>query len=170
MTPPTYRFDIAIEEDLIEEIARIHGYDRIPATTPSAPAVLLPVPEARRDAATLRSMLVDRDYQEIVSYSFVDESWERDLGGNSSPVALANPIASQMSVMRSTLSGGARQCARFQREPPAGAGAIVRDRALFPRGAGRRVSAADPRGRTCLRRRLPRAVGERPATASISTT
>ena len=106
VTPPTYRFDIAIEEDLVEEIARIHGYDRIPATIPAAPAVLLPVPEARRDAAALRSVLVERDYQEIVSYSFVDESWERDLGGNPSPVALANPIASQMSVMRSTLAGG----------------------------------------------------------------
>src|SRR5262245_1277799 len=106
VTPPTYRFDIAIEEDLVEEIARIHGYDRIPPTTPGAPAVLLPVAESRRDAATLRSILVERDYQEIVSYSFVDESWERDLAGNAAPVALANPIASQMSVMRSTLAGG----------------------------------------------------------------
>jgi phenylalanyl-tRNA synthetase beta chain len=106
VTPPTYRFDLSIEEDLVEEIARIYGYDRIPATVPAAPAVLLPVPETRRDAAALRSLLVARDYQEIVSYSFVDEAWERDLAGNEAPVALANPIASQMGVMRSTLAGG----------------------------------------------------------------
>ncbi|MCC7486251.1 MAG: phenylalanine--tRNA ligase subunit beta [Burkholderiales bacterium] len=105
VTPPTHRFDLALEEDLIEELARIHGYDRIPAATPPTPATLLPVPETRRDAAALRTVLVHRDYQEIVSYSFVDAAWERDFAGNTAPVALANPIASQMSVMRSTLAG-----------------------------------------------------------------
>jgi len=106
VTPPSYRFDIAIEEDLIEELARIHGYDRIPATMPVAPASMLPVPEGKREIAALRGLLVTRDYQEIVSYSFVDAAWENDFAGNSAPLALANPIASQMSVMRSTLAGG----------------------------------------------------------------
>lgn len=106
VTPPSYRFDIAIEEDLIEELARIHGYDRIPPALPAAATGILPAPETRRDAAAIRALLVARDYQEIVSYSFVDEAWERDLAGNESPVALANPIASHMSVMRSTLAGG----------------------------------------------------------------
>ncbi len=110
VTPPSYRFDIAIEEDLIEELARIHGYDRIPATMPAVPATLLPVPEGRRSLAAIRRLLVARDYQEIVSYSFVDAAWERDLAGNNAPVALANPIASQMSVMRSTLTGGLIDC------------------------------------------------------------
>jgi phenylalanyl-tRNA synthetase beta chain len=110
VTPPSYRFDIAIEEDLVEELARIHGYDRIPATLPAASCDMLPVPEGRRDAAAIRELLVARDYQEIVSYSFVDAAWETDLAGNSAPVALANPISSQMSVMRSTLAGGLVNC------------------------------------------------------------
>jgi len=106
VTPPSYRFDLAIEEDLIEELARIHGYDRIPATMPAAPATLLPVPERWRDIADMRGALAARDYQEVVTYSFVDAGWERDLAGKADAVALANPIASQMSVMRSTLAGG----------------------------------------------------------------
>ena len=108
--PPSYRFDIAIEEDLVEELARIHGYDRVPATMPVAPATLLPAPEGIRDIGAFRGLLVARDYQEIVSYSFVDAAWESDLAGNNAPVALANPIASHMSVMRSTLAGGLLNC------------------------------------------------------------
>jgi len=110
VTPPSYRFDIAIEEDLIEELARIHGYDQIPATLPEATPTMLPMPEGKRDIATLRRLLVARDYQEIVSYSFVDAGWESDFAGGTTPVALANPIASQMSVMRSTLAGGLVNC------------------------------------------------------------
>ncbi|MFN7085802.1 MAG: phenylalanine--tRNA ligase subunit beta [Burkholderiales bacterium] len=106
VTPPAYRFDIAIEEDLVEEVARIHGYDNIPAAMPMAHAAMLPVPEARRDAAAIRQLLAARDYQEIITYSFVERAWEEDFCGNASPVALANPIASQMSVMRSSLIGG----------------------------------------------------------------
>jgi phenylalanyl-tRNA synthetase beta chain len=112
VTPPSHRFDIAIEEDLVEELARIHGYDRIPATLPAAAPTMLPAPESRRDAAAVRRLLVARDYQEIVSYSFVEAAWERDFAGNASPVALANPIASQMSVMRSTLAGSLVHCLR----------------------------------------------------------
>jgi len=110
VTPPSFRFDIALEEDLIEELARIYGYDRIPATLPAARATMLPVLEERRDEATIRTLLASRDYQEVINYSFVDESWERDLAGNSGPVALANPIASHMSVMRSTLAVGLLSC------------------------------------------------------------
>jgi len=110
VTPPSHRFDITIEEDVIEELARIHGYDRIPATLPAAPHIMLPVPEAKRDIAAIRRLLAARDYQEIVSYSFVDAAWEADFAGNAAPVALANPIASPMSVMRSTLAGGLIDC------------------------------------------------------------
>lgn len=106
VTPPSYRFDISIEEDLIEEIARLHGYDNIPATAPHADLLMLPDSETRLSAAWLRDNLVAGGYQEIVSYSFVDESWERDLLGNANPVQLKNPIASNMSVMRSGLWGG----------------------------------------------------------------
>lgn len=112
-TPPAWRFDITIEEDLIEEVARIYGYDNIPAAVPVARSTMLPVPEARRDAASLRRLLVARDYQEVVTYSFVDRQWELDFGGNAEPVELANPIASQMAVMRSSLLAGLVNCVAF---------------------------------------------------------
>ncbi|MBX9905781.1 MAG: phenylalanine--tRNA ligase subunit beta [Burkholderiales bacterium] len=104
--PPSHRFDIAIEEDLIEELARIHGYNKIPATLPAAHAALLPVTENRRGAAAVRRHLADLDFQEVVTYSFVEQGWEVDFCANPEPIALANPIASQMSVMRSSLIGG----------------------------------------------------------------
>lgn len=113
VTPPAYRFDVGIEEDLIEEIARIHGYDNIPAAAPAASAVMLPAPEGEREAGAIRRLLVARDYQEIISYSFVDRQWEADFCGNAAPVALANPIASQMSVMRSSLMGSLVSCVAF---------------------------------------------------------
>jgi phenylalanyl-tRNA synthetase beta chain len=106
VTPPSYRFDIAIEEDLIEEVARVHGYEKIEPASIQAKTSILPLVEAQRPLAKLRQSMVMRDYQETISYSFVDEAWERDLCGNTSPVALKNPIASQMSVMRSSLLGG----------------------------------------------------------------
>lgn len=106
VTPPSYRFDIAIEEDLIEEVARLHGYDNIPATPPQAALRMLDSPETVFDRALLKDALAARGYQEIVTYSFVDESWERDLLGNVNPIPLKNPIASDMSVMRSGLWGG----------------------------------------------------------------
>ncbi|MDO9232186.1 MAG: phenylalanine--tRNA ligase subunit beta [Methylotenera sp.] len=106
VTPPSYRFDIAIEEDLIEEIARLHGYDHIPATPPVVTLNMLEVPEQQLHLNQLRDGLVFAGYQEVVTYSFVDESWERDLLGNRAPIKLKNPIASNLSVMRSSLWGG----------------------------------------------------------------
>ncbi|RPJ47665.1 MAG: phenylalanine--tRNA ligase subunit beta [Betaproteobacteria bacterium] len=104
--PPSYRFDIGIEEDLIEELARVHGYDRIPAAIPVGQTALLPVVEGRRGPAAIRRLLAGLDYQEAVTYSFVERAWENDFCANPEPIALANPIASQMSVMRSSLIGG----------------------------------------------------------------
>ncbi|MGZ8228876.1 MAG: phenylalanine--tRNA ligase subunit beta [Burkholderiales bacterium] len=106
VTPPSYRFDIEIEEDLIEELARIRGYDNIPAAAPSAHVTMLTAPESERSRAAIRGILVHRDYHEVVTYSFIDRDWEEDFCGNAQPVALANPIASQMSVMRSSLIPG----------------------------------------------------------------
>jgi len=106
VTPPSYRFDIAIEEDLIEEVARVHGYGRIQPVPPQAPMTILPQAEAQRPLVELRQALVLRDYQETINYAFVETEWERDLCGNAAPIALQNPIASQMSVMRSSLLGG----------------------------------------------------------------
>jgi phenylalanyl-tRNA synthetase beta chain len=105
VTPPAYRFDISIEEDLIEELARVHGFHKIPASYPVAPARPLPADERSRSASSIRRALAARDYQEVVTYSFVEAQWERDFCANSNPIKLANPIASQMAVMRSSLIG-----------------------------------------------------------------
>jgi phenylalanyl-tRNA synthetase beta chain len=105
-TPPSYRFDIAIEEDLIEEVARVYGYERIPAAVPQSTVRMLEQPESQRPVAKLRQEMALRDYQETINYSFVMAEWERDLCGNAQPIALQNPIASQMGVMRSSLLGG----------------------------------------------------------------
>ncbi|MFA5826423.1 MAG: phenylalanine--tRNA ligase subunit beta [Gallionellaceae bacterium] len=106
VTPPSYRFDIAIEEDLIEEIARVHGYEKIQPAPIQARMSILPLVEAQRPLAKVRQSMVLRDYQEAINYAFVEAAWERDLCGNAAPIALKNPIASQMSVMRSSLLGG----------------------------------------------------------------
>lgn len=106
VTPPSHRFDIAIEEDLVEELARLHGYDNIPARLSQGSLAILPQHEQNRTAWRLRRLLAARDYQEVVNYSFVDAAWEQDFCANAAPVVLANPIASQMGVMRSSLIGG----------------------------------------------------------------
>ena len=103
---PSYRFDIEIEEDLIEEVARIYGYDNVPTAPPLARSAMLPQVEAVRPRAAVRQQLVSFGYQEVVNYAFVEEAWERDFAGADQFIRLANPIASQMCVMRSTLLGG----------------------------------------------------------------
>jgi len=103
VTPPSYRFDIEIEEDLIEEVVRVYGFENIPSLPPVAPNAMLIAPENTRSAFTLRRQIADLDYQEVVNYSFVEEVWEKDFCGNDSPIKLQNPLASQMSVMRTSL-------------------------------------------------------------------
>jgi phenylalanyl-tRNA synthetase beta chain len=106
VTPPSYRFDIKIEEDLIEEVARLHGYEQVPAIAPIACQTMLPLAESKKHIFQIKSALVSLGYQEIVNYSFVDAYWEEDLLGNPDPIKIVNPIASQFSVMRSSLWGG----------------------------------------------------------------
>ena len=103
--PPSWRFDIAIEEDLIEEVARVIGYERLPVTAPVAPAQSRVRREGRRSSHAVRHLLADLDYQEIISFSFVEERWERELSGNDHPIKVLNPIAAPLSVMRSSLMG-----------------------------------------------------------------
>jgi len=103
---PTYRFDIEREADLIEEIARLHGYDKIPAIAPIANLSMLPLPAAKLSEHWLKDVMQTQGYQEVVTYSFVDESWERDFLANPNPIKLKNPIASNLSVMRTGLWGG----------------------------------------------------------------
>ena len=111
--PPPYRFDLAIEEDLIEEVVRVIGYDKLPTTPPLAPIAPRPQPEAQRGRFALRRLAAALGYQETINFSFVDENWERELAGNGAPIRLLNPIASQMGVMRSSLVGSLLQALRL---------------------------------------------------------
>ncbi|HEY6896337.1 MAG TPA: phenylalanine--tRNA ligase subunit beta [Rhodocyclaceae bacterium] len=105
VTPPSWRFDMEIEEDLIEELARLHGYDNIVPRPPRGLIGMMALPEARRTAMQVRRQVAARGYQETVNFSFVEAALEADFAGNTAPITLANPIASQMGVMRSSLIG-----------------------------------------------------------------
>jgi phenylalanyl-tRNA synthetase beta chain len=113
VTPPSFRFDITIEEDLIEEVARMVGFDQLPSTAPLAPITPHLIPENQRHPFALRRSLAALGYQETINFSFVDAQWEKDLAGNADPVQLLNPIASHMSVMRSSLIGSLLQVVKF---------------------------------------------------------
>ncbi len=113
VTPPSYRFDLQIEEDLIEEVVRMVGYDNLPATPPLAPITARIQPEAERGSFAARRALASLGYQETINFSFVEERWEHELAGNPNPIKLLNPIASQMSVMRSSLLGSLLQVLKF---------------------------------------------------------
>jgi len=113
VTPPSYRFDLDIEEDMVEEIARLHGYDNIPSRPPRATLAMLAAPEGRRTLSELKRILVDREYFEVVNFSFVEAQWESDFCGNAEPIALENPIAAQLDVMRSSLIGSLVANLRF---------------------------------------------------------
>ena len=113
VTPPSYRFDLQIEEDLIEEVVRMVGYEHLPAVPPLAPITAKIRLETERSPFTVRRVLAGLGYQETINFSFVEERWEHELAGNLNPVKLLNPIASQMSVMRSSLVGSLVQALKF---------------------------------------------------------
>jgi phenylalanyl-tRNA synthetase beta chain len=113
VTPPPYRFDLQIEEDLIEEVARMVGYQQLPTTPPLAPITPRLRPESLRSPFAVRRTLAGLGYQETINFSFVEERWEHELAGNAEPIKLLNPIASQMSVMRSSLVGSLLQVLKF---------------------------------------------------------
>ena len=111
--PPSYRFDLQIEEDLIEEVARITGFEHLPHTPPQAPVTAKLRAETQRSPFALRRAIAALGYQETINFSFVDARWEHELAGNPDPIKLLNPIASQMGVMRSSLMGSLVQVAQF---------------------------------------------------------
>jgi phenylalanyl-tRNA synthetase beta chain len=113
VTPSSFRFDLNIEEDLIEEVARMVGYDNLPTTAPLAPITPHVLPEKQRHPFSVRRSLASLGYQETINFSFVDAQWEKDLAGNTHPILLLNPIASHMNVMRSTLIGSLLQVVKF---------------------------------------------------------
>jgi phenylalanyl-tRNA synthetase beta chain len=103
---PTWRFDISIEVDLIEEIARVYGYNNLPTRTPQAVLKIGEADERIKPIQYLRRDLITRDYQEAISYSFVDPAVQKLIDPNISPVKLANPISNDLSVMRTSLWAG----------------------------------------------------------------
>jgi len=112
VTPPSWRFDITREVDLIEELARVHGYDKVPTRVVHGPMRAPAIPEARIALARLRNLLVDRDYQEAITYSFIDPGLQQRITPELPGLDLANPIASDMARMRTSLWPGLLQGVR----------------------------------------------------------
>ena len=104
VTPPSWRFDLQIEEDLIEEVVRLWGFERLPVRAPHAASPMRPQPEGRRSLSAIKRSLAARDYQEVINYSFVASDLDREFGAGEA-IRLLNPIAAQMDVMRTTLWG-----------------------------------------------------------------
>jgi phenylalanyl-tRNA synthetase beta chain len=111
--PPSYRFDLQIEEDLIEEVVRMVGYNNLPKIPPLAPITAKIRPESQRSSFAVRRAVAALGYQETINFSFVEARWEHELSGNLNPIMLLNPIAAQMGVMRSSLLGSLLQVLKF---------------------------------------------------------
>ena len=103
---PSWRFDIAIEQDLVEEVARIYGYNNLPTSTPTMALELQAKPERQQDLSIFRQQLVASGYQEAVTYSFVDPDLQKLVDPETVGIALQNPISADMSVMRTSLWPG----------------------------------------------------------------
>ncbi|MDX1697552.1 MAG: phenylalanine--tRNA ligase subunit beta, partial [Thiohalobacterales bacterium] len=106
VTPPGYRFDIAIEADLVEEIGRVYGYNRLPSIPLTGTLEMPPLDESARSIDDYCDILVARGYQEAVTYSFVDPDLQRQVNPSLTPIPLANPISSEMAEMRTSLWHG----------------------------------------------------------------
>ena len=113
---PSFRFDIALEVDLIEEIARVYGYNRLPVTQPEFEQRLEPIEEARRPISRVREHLVALDYQEAITYSFVDPALQALVEPEQEGIRLANPIASDMAEMRTSLWPGLLQTLAYNQK------------------------------------------------------
>ncbi len=113
VTPPSWRFDLAIPEDLVEEVARVLGYDAIPAKLPQLDPIMLPAPDSKLSADQLADRMVDRGYQQAMTYSFVDPELQQLFSPAQPEVALLNPLSAEMSVMRTSLWPGLVQALQF---------------------------------------------------------
>ena len=132
---PSFRFDIEIEEDLIEEVARVYGFENIPARPPVAASQMIIAPENTRSLFAVRHQLADLGYQEVVNMSFVESQWETDFCANDDQIKLQNPIASQMNVMRSSLIGSLVANVRYNLNRKAGRVRAFEVGAIFKRNA-----------------------------------
>ncbi len=113
VTVPSYRFDISIPEDLIEEVARVYGYNNIPNVAPQAALAMSKHQESRISVHSLRDLLVARGYQEAITYSFVDPKVQETLFPGQSALVLPNPISVDMSAMRLNLWPGLLQAVQY---------------------------------------------------------
>lgn len=113
---PSYRFDIAIEEDLIEEVARVYGYNNIPNVAPKATLSMLPAKEAELAVGTFKALMVDRGFNEAITYSFVDPKVQDALFPDQKSLVLPHPISSDMSVMRVSLWPGLLGAAAYNQK------------------------------------------------------
>jgi phenylalanyl-tRNA synthetase beta chain len=146
VTPPSYRFDLQIEEDLSEEVVRMVGYNNLPNTPPQAPITARIRTESQRGAFAVRRTMAALGYQETINFSFVEERWEHELAGNANPIQLLNPIASQMSVMRSTLLGSLLQVLKFNLARKAGRVRVFEAGRVFLRDASVKSTDATVEG------------------------
>lgn len=112
VTPPSHRYDLVIYQDLIEEIARIHGYDHIQVALPQIDVALSTYPD-QFEVSQLRQTIVTLGYQEAISFSFADAKLEKQLNPNVQPLMLANPISSDLAAMRSTLLSSLIPCVQY---------------------------------------------------------
>ncbi|NKN34259.1 phenylalanine--tRNA ligase subunit beta [Marichromatium bheemlicum] len=112
VTPPSARFDLVHEVDLIADIGRIYGYDNIPVRQATTNSAMRPVPEGAFETDRARLALVDRGYHEVITYSFVAPELQARIDPEREPLKLANPISSELSCMRTSLWPGLLQCAR----------------------------------------------------------
>jgi len=106
VTPPAFRFDVAIEADLIEEIGRVYGYDHLPRRLPTVPAAMQPISEVVLELSRVKHLLVDRGYQEAITYSFVGHGLQKLIDPAIEPLALKNPLSAELAVMRTSLWPG----------------------------------------------------------------
>ena len=136
VTAPSYRFDIEIEEDLIEEVARVYGFENIPTVAPVAANSMIIAPENTRSLFAVRHQLADLGFQEVVNMSFVEAAWEQDFADNAAPIKLQNPIASQMGVMRSTLAGSLLANVRYNLNRKTNRVRVFEIGAIYQRDAG----------------------------------
>jgi phenylalanyl-tRNA synthetase beta chain len=112
VVPPSHRFDIGLEADLIEEVCRIYGYNNIPSTVPLARPALAAVALTEHSEVQLKQQFVRLGFNEVITYSFIDPQWQQAFDPNRTPLELTNPMSSEQSVMRTTLLPGLVQVAK----------------------------------------------------------
>lgn len=116
LTPPTWRFDLSLEVDMIEEIARIHGYQHIPVIPANSPLTFLAQPETQLSLSRVHHLLIDRGYHEAINYSFVAEKLQKIITPHLESLSLLNPISSELSVMRTSLWPGLLNALRYNQQ------------------------------------------------------